>query len=85
MKWNTNMKKKKKNRGIHQQDLVSLGEANKDHKKDGRVHWKKFRLMGESILDMMRFQYPTGSKLEANHFLLNFIGHGVLPATEDVS
>lgn len=69
-------------RGIHQQDLVSLGEANKDHKTDGKVHWKKFRLMGESILEMVRFQYPT-YLLEPNPFILYFIGHQSIP-TEDV-
>ncbi|KAI7891125.1 ras guanine nucleotide exchange factor domain-containing protein [Mucor mucedo] len=67
--------------GIHQQDLVSLGEANKDHKIDGKVHWKKFRLMGDSILQMMRFQYPTYA-FEPNPFLLYFIGHQSIP-TED--
>ncbi|GAA5812773.1 hypothetical protein MFLAVUS_006231 [Mucor flavus] len=68
--------------GIHQQDLVSLGEANKDHKMDGKVHWDKFRLMGESILEMMRFQYPTYHLLESNPFLLYFIGHQTV-STED--
>ncbi|KAG2229907.1 hypothetical protein INT48_008282 [Thamnidium elegans] len=68
--------------GIHQQDLVSLGEANKDHKMDGKVHWNKFRLMGESILEMMRFQYPTYHLLESNPFLLYFIGHQTV-STED--
>ncbi|CAO3657588.1 unnamed protein product [Mucor hiemalis] len=68
--------------GIHQQDLVSLGEANKDHKTNGKVHWKKFRLMGESIVEMMRFQYPTHHLLEPNPYLLYFIGHESIP-TED--
>jgi hypothetical protein len=66
---------------------VSLGEANKDHKTDGKVHWKKFRLMGESILEMTRFQYPTTPCLllvEPNPYLLYFIGHESIP-TEDVS
>ncbi|KAF7726579.1 hypothetical protein EC973_008624 [Apophysomyces ossiformis] len=45
--------------GIHSQDLVSMSEANKDFKADGTIHWEKFRLMGQSIMGMMRFQYPT--------------------------
>lgn len=69
---------------------MSLGEANKDHKTDGKVHWKKFYLMGESILDMMRFQPSSSSSptyhLEPNPFLLYFIGHesSLLSSTEDV-
>jgi hypothetical protein len=73
------------NRGIHQQDLVSLGEANKDHKMDGKVHWKKFRLMGECILEMIRFQYPAYTSLVPEPTLLYFIGHQSTAATtEDV-
>lgn len=73
------------NRGIHQQDLVSLGEANKDYKANGKVHWKKFRLIGDSILQVMRFQYPTYTTLVPDSFVIYFIGHEGTVATEDVS
>ncbi|KAI9273633.1 ras guanine nucleotide exchange factor domain-containing protein [Sporodiniella umbellata] len=43
--------------GIHNQDLVSLAEANKDHRIDGTIHWDKFRLMGETIMSIMKFKY----------------------------
>ena len=70
--------------GVHQQDLVSLSEANKDHMIDGRVHWKKFLLMGESIQEMMRFQPSNYRTLEPNIDVLYFIGHESI-LTEDAS
>ncbi|RUP48548.1 hypothetical protein BC936DRAFT_144412, partial [Jimgerdemannia flammicorona] len=42
--------------GIHMQDLLSLVEGNKDFRSDGAVHWDKFRLMGETIMNLERFQ-----------------------------
>lgn len=45
-------------RGIHTQDLVSLAEANKDFRPDGTVHWDKYRLMGETIMSIMKFKHP---------------------------
>ncbi|CEG73749.1 hypothetical protein RMATCC62417_09072 [Rhizopus microsporus] len=44
--------------GIHTQDLVSLAEANKDFRPDGTVHWDKYRLMGETIMSIMKFKHP---------------------------
>ncbi|GAN01947.1 conserved hypothetical protein [Mucor ambiguus] len=69
--------------GIHIQDLVSLGEANKDYKANGKVHWKKFRLIGETILQVMRFQYPTYTALVPDSFVIYFIGHEGTVITED--
>ncbi|OAD04204.1 hypothetical protein MUCCIDRAFT_79325 [Mucor lusitanicus CBS 277.49] len=69
--------------GIHIQDLVSLGEANKDYKANGKVHWKKFRLIGETILQVMRFQYPTYTALVPDSFVIYFIGHEGTVLTED--
>lgn len=43
--------------GVHNQDLISLTEANKDHRIDGTIHWEKFRLMGETIVSIMKFKY----------------------------
>ncbi|KAG1466035.1 hypothetical protein G6F55_000744 [Rhizopus delemar] len=45
--------------GVHNQDLVSLAEANKDHRIDGTIHWDKFRLMGETIMSIMKFKYEA--------------------------
>ncbi|KAI8991011.1 ras guanine nucleotide exchange factor domain-containing protein [Mycotypha africana] len=55
--------------GIHQQDLISLDEANKDFLQDGKVHWKKFSLIGESILEVLRFQQQQ----QQNGFLYSII------------
>ncbi|KAI8374367.1 ras guanine nucleotide exchange factor domain-containing protein [Radiomyces spectabilis] len=58
--------------GIHNQDLVSLSEANKDFKNDGTIHWEKFRLMGETIMGVLRFQYPNYT-IQPNHAVLRFV------------
>ncbi|KAF1799848.1 ras guanine nucleotide exchange factor domain-containing protein [Mucor lusitanicus] len=58
--------------GIHNQDLVSLAEANKDFRADGTIHWEKFRLMGETIMATMKFKYP-GYSIEPDTQLLTFI------------
>ncbi|KAI9013803.1 ras guanine nucleotide exchange factor domain-containing protein [Phycomyces nitens] len=68
--------------GIHSQDLVSLSEANKDFKADGTIHWEKFRLMGESIMGMMKFQTPTYQKISPDEKILNFIADSIV-MTED--
>ncbi|KAL0094516.1 ras guanine nucleotide exchange factor domain-containing protein, partial [Phycomyces blakesleeanus] len=68
--------------GIHNQDLVSLSEANKDFKADGTIHWEKFRLMGESIMGMMKFQSPSYQKISPDEKILNFIADSVV-MTED--
>ncbi|KAI8639973.1 ras guanine nucleotide exchange factor domain-containing protein [Parasitella parasitica] len=58
--------------GIHNQDLVSLAEANKDFRADGTIHWEKFRLMGETIMATMKFKYP-GYSIEPDSKILTFI------------
>ncbi|ORY93391.1 ras guanine nucleotide exchange factor domain-containing protein [Syncephalastrum racemosum] len=58
--------------GIHNQDLLSLAEANRDFRTDGTIHWEKFRLMGESIMVMMKFKTPTYT-IQPNGALLQFI------------
>lgn len=71
-------------RGIHQQDLVSLCEANKDHKTNGKIHWQKFRLIGQSINEVMtRFESMNG-RIKPNPFILYFIGNELEILTEDV-
>ncbi|KAG1443093.1 hypothetical protein G6F56_010801 [Rhizopus delemar] len=59
--------------GIHQQDLVSLCEANKDHKTNGKIHWQKFRLMGESIMEVIQFQKRTHDWIKPQPFIRYFI------------
>ncbi|KAG1174320.1 hypothetical protein G6F70_000897 [Rhizopus microsporus] len=69
--------------GIHQQDLVSLCEANKDHKTNGKIHWQKFRLIGQSINEVMtRFESMNG-RIKPNPFILYFIGNELEILTED--
>ncbi|KAH8556691.1 ras guanine nucleotide exchange factor domain-containing protein [Umbelopsis sp. PMI_123] len=58
--------------GIHNQDLLSLAEANKDFKTDGTIHWEKFRLMGDTILAMIRFQEPKFN-IQPDAKILGFI------------
>ncbi|KAI7855089.1 ras guanine nucleotide exchange factor domain-containing protein [Circinella umbellata] len=58
--------------GIHNQDLVSLAEGNKDLRPDGTIHWEKFRLMGECIVAMMKFQCPAYD-IEPDGKILHFI------------
>lgn len=69
-------------RGIHNQDLLSLAEANKDFKVDGTIHWEKFRLMGDTILAMIRFQEPKFS-IQPDAKILGFIAETDL-MNEDV-
>ncbi|KAG2184491.1 hypothetical protein INT43_000400 [Umbelopsis isabellina] len=68
--------------GIHNQDLLSLAEANKDFKLDGTIHWEKFRLMGDTILAMIRFQEPKFS-IQPDAKILGFIAETEL-MNEDV-
>lgn len=70
-------------RGIHNQDLVSLAEANKDFRADGTIHWEKFRLMGETIMATMKFKYP-GYSIEPDTKILTFIADSYI-LSEDVS
>ncbi|KAI8150045.1 ras guanine nucleotide exchange factor domain-containing protein [Fennellomyces sp. T-0311] len=58
--------------GIHNQDLVSLAEGNKDFRPDGTIHWEKFRLMGECIVAMMKFQCPAYD-IDPDGKILHFI------------
>ncbi|KAI8339177.1 ras guanine nucleotide exchange factor domain-containing protein [Chlamydoabsidia padenii] len=60
--------------GIHSQDLIALAEANKDIKKDGTIHWEKFRLMGECITSIIQFQ-QTKHQLAPNPMILSWIAN----------
>ncbi|KAI7870741.1 ras guanine nucleotide exchange factor domain-containing protein [Spinellus fusiger] len=68
--------------GIHNQDLVSLSEANKDFKTDGTIHWEKFRLMGESIMGMLKFQNTSYQNISPDQKILSFIADSCV-MTED--
>lgn len=69
--------------GIHNQDLISLAEGNKDFRADGTIHWDKFRLMGECIVAMMKFQCPAYD-IEPDGRILRFIADSEI-LSEDVS
>ncbi|KAI9281645.1 ras guanine nucleotide exchange factor domain-containing protein [Sporodiniella umbellata] len=69
--------------GVHQQDLVSLAEANKDHRINGRIHWQKFLLIGNSILDVLQFQNKRHDWILPDPFVLYFIKHELQILTED--
>ncbi|KAG1142574.1 hypothetical protein G6F37_011325 [Rhizopus arrhizus] len=58
--------------GVHHQDLISIDEANKDFRQDGSIHWNKFKLMGKTIMLMMKFKYVPYS-IEPDFKLLSFI------------
>ncbi|KAK4521503.1 uncharacterized protein ATC70_012119 [Mucor velutinosus] len=68
--------------GIHNQDLVSLAEANKDFRADGTIHWEKFRLMGETIMATMRFKYP-GYSIEPDTQILTFIADSYILSEDE--
>jgi hypothetical protein len=57
---------------VHHQDLISIDEANKDFRQDGSIHWNKFKLMGKTIMLMMKFKYVAYS-IEPDFKLLSFI------------
>lgn len=59
-----------------------MAEANKDFKMDGTIHWEKFRLMGDTILAMIRFQEPKFS-IQPDARILGFIAETEL-MNEDV-
>ncbi|KAI9482763.1 MAG: ras guanine nucleotide exchange factor domain-containing protein [Benjaminiella poitrasii] len=62
--------------GVHQQDLVSLNQANKDKTRDGKIHWKKFVLMGEVIIDIIRCQQSVSKdkrRIKPDFTILGFI------------
>ena len=68
--------------GIHNQDLVSLAEANKDFRADGTIHWEKFRLMGETIMATMKFKYPRYS-IEPDSKILTFIADSYILSEDE--
>ncbi|KAL9542105.1 hypothetical protein MBANPS3_008783 [Mucor bainieri] len=68
--------------GIHNQDLVSLAEANKDFRADGTIHWEKFRLMGETIMATMKFKYP-GYSIEPDTQILTFIADSYILSEDE--
>ncbi|CAO3624579.1 unnamed protein product [Mucor hiemalis] len=68
--------------GIHNQDLVSLAEANKDFRADGTIHWEKFRLMGETIMATMKFKCPRYT-IEPDAKLLAFIADTYILSEDD--
>lgn len=57
---------------MHHQDLISIDEANKDFRQDGSIHWNKFKLMGKTIMLMMKFKY-VAYPIEPDFKLLSFI------------
>ncbi|GBC06792.1 hypothetical protein RclHR1_07040015 [Rhizophagus clarus] len=63
--------------GIHLQDLLSIGEGNRDFQEDGRVHWNKFSLMGD-IINMIRNFQKKSYNAKNNKFIENFISETVV-------
>ncbi|RIA93868.1 ras guanine nucleotide exchange factor domain-containing protein [Glomus cerebriforme] len=58
--------------GIHLQDLLSIGEGNRDFQDDGKVHWNKFSLMGD-IINMIRNFQKKSYNIKSNKFIEKFI------------
>ncbi|ORZ23955.1 ras guanine nucleotide exchange factor domain-containing protein [Absidia repens] len=62
--------------GILSQDLIALDEANKNMKSDGTIHWDKFRLMGDSIMTIIKFQQQRPSdNIMPDKAVLNWIAN----------
>ncbi|CAG8609734.1 33440_t:CDS:10 [Gigaspora margarita] len=58
--------------GIHLQDLLSIGEGNRNFQDDGRVHWNKFALMGD-VLNMIRKFQKSSYNIRSNTLIEKFI------------
>ncbi|CAO3593940.1 unnamed protein product [Absidia cylindrospora] len=70
--------------GILSQDLIALDEANKDMKSDGTIHWDKFRLMGESIMTIIKCQQQRPSyNMMPDKAVLNWIANGSILSEEE--
>lgn len=59
--------------GVHLQDLLSIGEGNRNFLKDGKIHWNKFSLMGDVINMIYKYQ-KSPYILKGNKFVEKFIG-----------
>ncbi|KAF9410752.1 hypothetical protein BGZ76_005444 [Entomortierella beljakovae] len=42
--------------GVHNQDILSISEGNRDFRPDGTIHWQKFCLLTDVISMVMQFQ-----------------------------
>ncbi|CAG8436750.1 9025_t:CDS:10 [Diversispora eburnea] len=58
--------------GVHLQDLLSIGEGNRNFQKDGRIHWNKFSLMGDVINMICRHQ-KSNYNIKGNNLIGKFI------------
>ncbi|CAG8559298.1 10239_t:CDS:10, partial [Cetraspora pellucida] len=63
--------------GIHLQDLLSIGEGNRNFQEDGRVHWNKFALMGDVLNMIRKFQKPSYN-IKNNMLIEKFIADTVI-------
>ncbi|CAB4475014.1 ras GEF [Rhizophagus irregularis] len=63
--------------GIHLQDLLSIGEGNKDFQENGKVHWNKFSLMGD-IVNMIRNFQKKSCNVKNNKLIEKFISETVV-------
>ncbi|CAJ0919894.1 10650_t:CDS:2 [Entrophospora sp. SA101] len=69
--------------GIHLQDLLSIGEGNKNYQDDGKIHWNKFSLMGDIIIMMRKFQ-KSSYNLKSNKFIEYFINDMPMLSDDDL-
>ncbi|CAG8575550.1 7342_t:CDS:10 [Acaulospora morrowiae] len=58
--------------GVHLQDLLSIGEGNRNFQKDGKIHWNKFSLMCDVINMIYKYQ-RSPYILKSNKFIEKFI------------
>lgn len=69
--------------GVHLQDLLSIGEGNRNFQKDGRIHWNKFSLMGDVINMICKYQ-KSSYNIKSNKVIEKFINDTIV-MSEDVS
>ncbi|CAG8546872.1 12188_t:CDS:10 [Funneliformis caledonium] len=69
--------------GIHLQDLLSIGEGNRNFQEDGRIHWNKFSLMG-SVINMIRKFQKKSYDIKNNKFIEKFIADTLVMSDDDL-
>ncbi|CDU23486.1 related to aimless RasGEF (aleA) [Sporisorium scitamineum] len=52
--------------GVHLQDIISISDGNPSKRADGMIHWRKFSLMDEAVMAVVKCQlYDRGFKVNS--------------------
>jgi len=69
--------------GIHLQDLLSIGEGNRNFQENDKIHWKKFSLMGD-VINMIRNFQKKSYNLKSDKFIEKFIADMLVMSDDDL-